>query len=100
MRDGLPEKDVVVLFVGYQAEGTPGRRIQNAAKDKGHVDIGGASVQVHARIETLTGLSAHADRGELRAWLGSIPNVRRVALHHGEPDAQHAFAKWAHETAS
>jgi len=50
---------------------------------------------VKARIETLTGLSAHADRGELRKWLGHIPNVRRVALHHGEPDAQHAFAAWA-----
>ena len=55
LRDGLPEKDVVVLFVGYQAEGTPGRRIQNAAKDGGHVDIGGSSVRVNARIETLTG---------------------------------------------
>jgi len=100
LRDGLPEKDVVVLFVGYQAEGTPGRRIQNAAKDGGHVDIGGATVRVNARIETLTGLSAHADRGELRKWLGHIPNVKRVALHHGEPDAQHAFAAaWASSSA-
>jgi metallo-beta-lactamase family protein len=92
LRDGLPEKDVVVLFVGYQAEGTPGRRIQNAKRDGGHVDIGGATVRVNARIETLTGLSAHADRRELQGWLKAIPNVRRVALHHGEPDAQHAFA--------
>ncbi len=98
LRDGLPERDVVVLFVGYQAEGTPGRRIQDAAKHQGHVEIGGASVQVRARVETLTGLSAHADRGELFSWLRQIPNVRRVALHHGEPDAQHAFAAWASAT--
>ena len=95
LRDGLHHRDTVVLFVGYQAEGTPGRRIQDAAKHEGHVEIGGASVQVKARIETLTGLSAHADRRELRGWLNALPNVKRVALHHGEPDAQHAFAKWA-----
>jgi metallo-beta-lactamase family protein len=95
LRDGLPERDVVVLFVGYQAEGTPGRRIQEAAKHGGHVEIDGASVQVRARIETLTGLSAHADRKELLAWLGSIPKPKRVALHHGEPEAQRSFAAWA-----
>ncbi len=95
LRDGLPERDTVVLFIGYQAEGTPGRRIQEAAKHGGHVEIDGASVQVRARIETLTGLSAHADRKELLAWLDRVPEPKRVALHHGEPDAQRAFAAWA-----
>ena len=46
------------------------------------------------KVLSLSGLSAHADRVELRSWLDGIPDVRRVALHHGEEDAQHAFAKW------
>jgi metallo-beta-lactamase family protein len=95
LRDGLPEEDTTVLFVGYQAEGTPGRRIQDAAKHEGHVEIGGESVQVRAKIATLRGLSAHADRRELLSWLGKIPSVKRVALHHGEADTQKNFAEWA-----
>lgn len=51
-----------------------------------------------AVIETLSGLSAHADRRELLSWLRSIPDVGRVALHHGEVEAQEALVKWA-ETA-
>jgi metallo-beta-lactamase family protein len=94
LREGLSEESTTVLFVGYQGAGTPGRRIQEAAEHGGHVEIDGESVQVKAKIATLRGLSAHADRKELRTWLGHIPDLRRVALHHGEPDAQASFAKW------
>jgi metallo-beta-lactamase family protein len=95
LREGLPEADTTVLFVGYQGQGTPGRRIQEAAEHGGRVDIDGESVVVKAKIATLRGLSAHADRKELLGWLGHIPNLKRVALHHGEPEAQESFAKWA-----
>lgn len=95
LREGLPSPNTTVLFVGYQAEGTPGRRIQEAAKRGGSVRIDGEDVVVRARVATLRGLSAHADRKELRAWLGEIPNVRRVALHHGDVEAQTSFAEWA-----
>lgn len=95
LREGLPSEKTTVLFVGYQAEGTPGRRIQEAAKSGGRVRIDGEEVRVRARVATLRGLSAHADRKELRAWLGAIPDVRRVALHHGDVEAQEAFAAWA-----
>ncbi len=94
LRDGLPEQNTIVLFVGYQAEGTPGRRIQDAAKRAGRVRVDGEEVQVRAKIATLKGLSAHADRKELRTWLGRIPDVKRVALHHGDVDAQQSFASW------
>jgi len=94
LRDGLPEQNTIVLFVGYQAEGTPGRRIQDAAKRGGRVRVDGEEVQVRAKIATLKGLSAHADRKELRTWLGRIPDVKRVALHHGDVDAQQSFASW------
>lgn len=95
LRDGLPRESTTVLFVGYQAEGTPGRRIQDAAKHGGHVRIDGEDVRVHAKVETLKGLSAHADRNELLAWLRHIPDAKRVALHHGDVSAQESFAAWA-----
>jgi metallo-beta-lactamase family protein len=94
LREGLPSERTTVLFVGYQAEGTPGRRIQEAAKRGGTVHIDGEDVVVRARVETLRGLSAHADRKELRAWLKAVPDVRRVALHHGDVETQDAFAAW------
>ena len=92
--DGLDDPKNTLLFVGHQAPGTPGRRIQEASQAGGRAWLDGEEVMVRARIETLRGLSAHADRKELAAWLASIPNVRRVALHHGEPDAQEALASY------
>ncbi|MCA9590482.1 MAG: MBL fold metallo-hydrolase [Myxococcales bacterium] len=98
LQDGLPSERTTVLFVGYQAEGTPGRRIQQAAERGGKVRLkGGEEVLVRAKIARLKGLSAHADRGELLDWLRAIPDARRVALHHGDVEAQDAFAAWAPE---
>ncbi|HTU57392.1 MAG TPA: MBL fold metallo-hydrolase RNA specificity domain-containing protein, partial [Polyangiales bacterium] len=51
-------------------------------------------VPVRARVETLDGLSAHADREELARWLGALPGPRRIAINHGEPDAQRALAQY------
>ena len=88
----LPRASTVVLFVGYQAPGTPGRAIQEAGEG-GVVRLDGDDVRIAARIETLSGLSAHADRGELVEWIRAVPRPRAVALHHGEPDAQRALAE-------
>lgn len=93
--EGLPDPDNTLLFVGHQAEGTPGRRIQEAAERDGEVHLGGERVRVRARIRTLKGLSAHADRDELLAWLSHIPDVKRVALHHGEVEAQRSLVEFA-----
>jgi metallo-beta-lactamase family protein len=94
----LPLQSTTVLFVGYQARGTPGRAIQEAANRRAggtrSVRLGQHDVAVRAQVETLSGLSAHADRDELRRWLEAIPGVQRVALHHGEPEAQRGFADW------
>lgn len=92
---GLPDDRTTVLFVGYQAPNTPGRRIQEASERGGTMHIDGQTVTVRARIATLRGLSAHADRGELVRWLRAIPNLRRVGLHHGDRAAQTDFAKYA-----
>ena len=69
--------------------GTAGRRIQEAAARGAPIWLEGEEIPVRASIETLRGLSAHADRGELESWLSHIPQVKRVALHHGEQSAQH-----------
>jgi len=86
--DGLPDPRNTLLFVGHQSVGTPGRRIQEAAQQGKNIWLEGEEVVVRARIETLRGLSAHADRKELTQWLGNIKNVKRVALNHGEASAQ------------
>ena len=61
----------------------------------GEVNLGGERVRVRAKIKTLAGLSAHADRDELLAWLSHLPKVKRVALHHGEVDSQRALVDYA-----
>lgn len=91
----LPDPATCVLFVGYQAHGTLGREIQKwSSKPGGYVWIDDERVPIRAEVQTLSGLSAHADRRELARWLDAVPEVRSVALHHGEPDAQAAFASW------
>lgn len=99
LQELLPEESTTVLFVGFQAPGTPGREIQEAAQNRreGRVDcevrLGGENVRVRANIETLSGLSAHADQSELLRWLQSIPGPGRVALHHGEVAAQRGLKR-------
>ncbi len=99
LKELLPKPETNVVFVGHQAGGTPGRFIQEAAasgraSDGTTVRFDGEEIPLRAEVETLHGISAHADRDELAAWLGAIPNVKRVALHHGDELAQRAFAEW------
>lgn len=86
----LPDHRTTVLFVGYQGAGTRGRALQEGAKE---IKMHGRMVPVRARIETLDGLSAHADRGEIQAWLAGAERAPgRVHLVHGEPEARDALA--------
>jgi metallo-beta-lactamase family protein len=79
-----------VLFVGFQAEHTLGRRIQEGVRP---VKILGESVEPRAEVETIGGYSAHADRHELRAWIRAIGGpIRRAFVVHGEADAARALA--------
>jgi metallo-beta-lactamase family protein len=81
----LPDPRTTVLLVGYQAAGTRGRLIQDGAKA---VKIHGEEVPVRANVETIHGLSAHADRGEILRWLsGFTRRPARTFVVHGEPGA-------------
>lgn len=85
----------LVLFVGYQASHTLGRRLTEGQKV---VKIFGRDVERHAEVETLEGYSAHADRGELRHWVRQLGGpIQRAFVVHGEPDAAEAMAKMLHD---
>jgi metallo-beta-lactamase family protein len=91
----ISRPDSTILFVGYQAVGTLGRQIVDGAKE---VRILGQNYPVRARIVQINGLSGHADREELLAW---VSNLRRPPKHlfvtHGEPDAAQSFAELIRE---
>jgi metallo-beta-lactamase family protein len=85
----LPDPDTVLLFVGYQAEGTLGRRILEGARE---VEVLGQTLHVAAQVEEIPSLSAHADARELMEWLVAIPEKpREIFLVHGEDPAREAL---------
>jgi len=91
----LPDKRNTVIFVGYQAQGTKGRRLIEGEEK---VKIHGQWIPVNAHISKVTGLSAHADAGELMIWLSRRElNPEHVVLVHGEYEAQKAFAERLNE---
>lgn len=78
-----------VVFVGYQANGTLGRRLVDGAQ---WVRIDRANVRVNARVHTVGGLSAHADQAGLLDWYSGFKVSPRVVLVHGEDIAREALA--------
>ncbi|MBC5765956.1 MBL fold metallo-hydrolase RNA specificity domain-containing protein [Ramlibacter albus] len=84
-----PDHRNTILLAGYQAAGTRGWRLQAGEKE---IRIHGEMVRVRAEVTSLGSLSAHADRGELLAWLGRLPAApKQVTLVHGEPEAAAAL---------
>lgn len=81
-----------ILFVGYQAEGTPGRAIQKYGPQGGYVELDGARYTIRANVETLSGYSGHADQsGLVRFVTGMKRKPTEIRLVHGEPHAQQAL---------
>ncbi len=89
---GDPRHDV--LFVGYQARGTPGHAIQTYGPRGGYVEFDGRRVDIRARIHTLSGYSAHADREDLTRFVTRMRHLPgEVRLVHGEDEVRAAFAQ-------
>jgi metallo-beta-lactamase family protein len=87
---GIGDHRNLVLFVGFQAEHTLGRRIESRPEK---VRILGQDYDVRAEIESITGYSAHADSQELRAWVRRLGGpIRRAFVVHGEPPGLEAMA--------
>jgi metallo-beta-lactamase family protein len=86
----LPDPQTTVLFPGFQAEGTRGRTLLQKQES---VRIHGHEVPVRAHIESIDGLSAHADREEILEWLGGFTRApRQTWVVHGEPPAAGSLA--------
>ena len=95
LKHNLWRPECTVLFVGYQAVGTLGRILADGVKS---VKLFGEEVQVRAQIDTLPGVSGHADKNGLLRWLGGMTEKPRlVFVNHGDPDAADAFTKCLNE---
>lgn len=89
LKHNLWRRECLVLFVGYQAEGTLGRALLDGAKK---VKLFNEEVEVNAEIATLPGVSGHADKRGLIAWLsGFKEKPRQVFVNHGDPDSADSF---------
>lgn len=91
LKHNLWRPDSTILFVGYQAEGTLGRRLIEGEK---LVKIHGEQVAVKADIVQIDGYSAHADQAGIISWLKHFATLpQRVILVHGEEPSQSALAQ-------
>lgn len=90
LKHNLWRKDSTVLFVGYQSEGTIGRKLLDGASA---VKLFGESIEVNAKIEMLDGISGHADKDMLLGWLGNMKkSPKAVFVNHGDDSVCDDFA--------
>jgi metallo-beta-lactamase family protein len=87
--DLIDDPKAILLFVGYQGEGTLGAHLQAGAKQ---VRLNGVWRDVRCEIRSINGFSAHADENELAAWLAHFATgtrrPRTIFIVHGDPDAE------------
>ena len=94
-----PEPSATLCFVGYQASGTLGRRLQ-----KGHAQVplmdGGQTLMVDIRCNmvTIDGFSGHSDRNQSTDYVDALnPTPRKIICHHGDPQTCNAFRQGLRE---
>ncbi|MBV1872750.1 MAG: MBL fold metallo-hydrolase [Gammaproteobacteria bacterium] len=95
LKHNLWRDNCSVVFVGFASRGTLARRLVDGAKV---VRIFGDEISVRARIYTIGGFSAHADRDELLAWHAQLGNPKRTFLVHGEEKVMEAFSERLEDT--
>jgi metallo-beta-lactamase family protein len=85
----LSDRRNLVMIVGYQAQGTPGRALLDGARS---LRLHGEDVAVRAEVVDLPQFSAHADSQEIERWLGNFESApKHVYLVHGEPAGAQAL---------
>ena len=95
LRHNLWRPGASIVFVGFQAQGTPGRRIVDGAKK---IRINNEDIAVAAKVFTINGFSAHAGQDQLLDWLKDFQNkAMQVFLVHGEFSAQEHLASLIRE---
>ena len=95
LKHNLWRPECTILFVGYQANGTLGRRLLDGDKN---VKIFGEPIEVRARIESRHGVSGHADMNGLLDWLGGFKTpLERVFVVHGSDKVTEEFAETIQE---
>ncbi len=91
----LPNPDATIIFVGYQAAGTTGRRVLDGERE---VRIMKHWIPVRCRVERIEGFSAHADWKAVLRWLSGLKvTPKKVFTTHGEPEAAEAMAEHIRE---
>lgn len=91
LKHNLWRSECAVVFVGYQAEGSLGRRLLEGAAS---VKLFGEEIAVKARITRVEGLSSHADQAELLHWMEAFtPRPRQVFVVHGDKDVTVTYAQ-------
>jgi metallo-beta-lactamase family protein len=93
--NNITKPENTIMFVGYQAVGTLGRRIVDGDKE---VRILGQDYTVNARVARINGFSAHADKDELLEWLSGLKKPpKKVFIVHGESESANAFGNFIRE---
>ncbi|MCX7990706.1 MAG: MBL fold metallo-hydrolase [Proteobacteria bacterium] len=80
-----------IIFTGFQAKGTLGRKIVDGEK---YVYIYGEHIQVRAKIYTINGFSSHADKNILLNFISHLTNLKKIFLIHGEREVMLQFKKF------
>lgn len=88
----LPDKNSIIHFGGYTAEGTIGRKLQELEKGES-ISIGGITIPKRANIYNTSEFSSHAKADELISFINKFSGVRSVLVTHGEPNVKETFAK-------
>lgn len=91
LKHNLWREDSTILFVGYQAIGTLGRKLVEGAKK---VKLFGEEINVRAKIESIDGFSGHADRDDLLAWVSRFNRKpKKIFIVHGEEEVMETFSE-------
>jgi metallo-beta-lactamase family protein len=90
LHENISQENTHVIIVGFQGEGSLGRRLVDGAKT---VSIRGDKLEVHAKVHTLNGFSAHAGQTDLLKWISvEVPFKPRILLTHGEDKARNGLS--------